>query len=325
MSPNGNRTRSFRPHANLSLKLISLGLAFGLWTLVPDSSVPHLVRGVPVQIINLPAELALAEPFEAEVDVWVHGSPIRTGNLLPGELSPDGDLVGAFAGENLITLTPADIPTPLGVTVDSVQPAQLRIALEEKIRTELPVNPVVEGNPATGFEIYERRVEPATVFVTGPRSRVEQLAGVSTEVVNVSGRRSALTRSVTILSDDPVVTVEDSAALLSISIDEIKVVYEIEGVQIDLINAEFRAVVNPSHIGVLLSGPPSLLETLTANNIFAEIDLTGLAPRSEDYSLQPRVRLEPVSLGARITVLATRPQRLMDVHIYETAAAGVGR
>ena len=84
--------------SNLPLKGFSLLLAVGLWSVVPDPSVLHIIPGVPVQLTNIPADLALAENVTATIDVSVRGSALRTRDLSPGALSPRIDMFGRFEG-----------------------------------------------------------------------------------------------------------------------------------------------------------------------------------------------------------------------------------
>lgn len=313
----------FRPLDHLNLKIISLVLAVVLWSLVPDTSVPHIIRGVPVLLENVPTELALTEPYTATVDVFVTGTVLRTRDLLPGELAPRIDMFGAFAGDNVINLSPGDIPTPLGVRVDSIQPAQLRVLLEDKITAELAVSPVVEGNPAPGFELQDAQVTPGVVRVSGPRSAIEGLTSVSTEVISVTGRRETVTRAVAVVADDPVVRIEGPATVqLTLAIEEIPVTAQIEEVAVSVVNATRRVAFNPAVIGVVLRGPPSVLDGLTAENIIATIDAAGLQPQADDYRLEPSVRIVPEEVARRVEVIALTPQRFIDLHIFDQPAGG---
>ena len=73
---------------NLPLKGFSLLLAIGLWTVVPDPSILHIVPGVPVRLDNVPADLALAANLTVALEVSVRGSAVRTRSLSPGEGGP---------------------------------------------------------------------------------------------------------------------------------------------------------------------------------------------------------------------------------------------
>lgn len=308
---------AFRPLDNLNLKVISAVLALGLWNLVPDPSTPHLVRGVPVQLDGIPSDLALAEPFNVTLDVLVRGATVRARELVPGELSPRVDLLGAHAGQNSVALAPGDIPAPFGMTVQSLEPSRISVYLEHKVRAVRPVNVVVEGSPAQGFEVKESVAEPAQVTIVGPASRVEGLDGVSTEVISVAGQRQSLSRTVAVLTEDPLVQIDGPRSVrLTLVIEEVPVTAQIEDVPVRVVNGSRRVAINPELIGVVLRGPPSLLATLTADNIVVELDVADLEPREADYSVEPRIGFAPADLAERLEVLALTPQRRLDVHVF---------
>lgn len=315
---NGWRTGiQLRPFDHLGLKAVSLGLAVGLWGLVPDPSLPHIVTGVPVRLENIPTELTLSTPFNTLLEVTVSGPGAFTRNLTPGQLSPRVDMFGAFAGENSIALGPDAIDAPFGVTIQSLEPAQLRIALEERVRAEMPINAVVEGSPAEGYEITDKIVDPAFVTVTGPRSRVEAMTGVSTEVVNVAGRQESVMRQIGLITDDPLVRLEgNTRSNLQILIKEAAVPRQLEGMVVRIINATYRVEINPAEVGVVLRGPPSVLDALTDESITIVLDVEGLEPRAEDYRVEPRVVFSPAILALDLEILAFTPQRRIDVHVY---------
>jgi len=188
---------------NLYLKGFALVLAIGLWSVVPDPSILHIVPGVPVQPSGLPGELALSEAVDVTLDVSVRGSVLRTRDLRPGELSPVIDMFDMFEGENTVLLTADMINVPFGVTVESIEPSQLTITLERRVRRDLPVNVVVEGSPHGDYQIYDKLVEPDTVPVSGPASRMEALTAIATEKVGVTGRQESLVRTVRVIPEDP--------------------------------------------------------------------------------------------------------------------------
>lgn len=309
---------SFRPLDHLNLKIISFVLAVGLWSVVPTTTTPHSIRGVPVRLQGIPVDLALSEPFEATLDVEVVGPTARARDLIPGELSPSIDLFGAHAGENTITLQPEDIPAPFGVDVQSVQPSRITVRLEQRIRAERPVNAVVEGEPAAGYVMAETRTDPATVTVIGPRSHVEALEAVSTEVVSVAGQSESLTRRVSVLTNHPLVEVTDAESVqLTIRIAEEPTTLQLEELTVRVIGGSTRVAVNPDRVGIVLRGPPSVLEGIGPDNLVVTVDVTDLPPRAEDYSIAPTIRFSPEGLRDSVQIIALTPQRELDVHVFD--------
>lgn len=318
MTPISAIWANLRPFENLPLKLISLAMALGLWSVVPDSDVPHIVSGVPVQLENVPTDLALLDTASLTVQVTVRGMPARTRDLTPGQLSPRLDMFGAVFGDNVITLSANDIDPPFGVSVDRIEPSQLRFQLDERVRAELPINAVVEGSPAEGFDISDKIVVPTMVSVTGPASRVTELTSVSTEILNVAGRRDSITREVAVLTDDPLVSVDEPGRVtMTIVITESAEPRQLDGIAVQIVTGQYRVVVNPAEIGIVLRGPPSLLDSLGPEDIIARLDASELAPSAEDYRVAPQVEFADPALADRIEVMAITPQSRIDVHVYD--------
>ncbi len=303
---------------NLPLKGFALVLALALWTVVPDPSVLYLVPGVPVQLDNVPPELALAEAVNVTLDVNLRGSALRTRTLSPGELAPRLDMFGMFEGDNTVVITPDMIPVPHGVTVASVDPPQITVAFERRVRREVPVSVIVEGSPGDGYQFYGQVVDPPTVLVSGPASHMAQLDAIATEKIGVSGLQESLTRSVRVLAEDPRLTIEGrSEVSVTVEVGEQPTNFQLQGVEVTIINDTYRTVVNPTVIGVVLRGPPSVLNQLTPENFTATIDVTGLDPQAEDYRLEPVITLAPLGLESRVEVVAITPQTRLDVHVFQ--------
>ena len=69
--------------------------------------------------------------------------------------------------------------------------------------------------------------------------------------------------------------------------------------------------------GILLRGPPSLLESISSDDIRAVIDADGLEPQSDDYLLEPQIVLPSSALAERIEILAMTPERRVGVRIFD--------
>ncbi len=302
---------------NLYLKAFALMLAVGLWSVVPDPSVLHIVPGVPVQIDSIPGDLALSEPLAVTLDVSVRGSALRTRDLRPGELAPRIDMFDMFEGDNTVLLTPDMINVPFGVTVQSIDPPRLTINLERRVRRELAVNVVVEGSPHGDYQIYDKLVEPPTVPVSGPASRMAALDTIAAEKVGVTGRQESLVRTVRVIPEDPTLRLEGASEVqVTVAIEERPINFQLQGIEVNVVGAATRVVLNPAVIGVVLEGPPSVIANLLPENFIATIDVEGLAARADDYRLEPVIRLDPAELARRVRVIAITPQRSLDVHIF---------
>lgn len=316
------RTIEPYPRENFRLKAIALLLALLLWVGVNSvESELQIISNVPVELQNLPAELAIANEWQGVLEVRLRGSAQRLSDIRAGQIGPQIDLSDARAGENIIPLGAEDLRIPLGMEVESIMPRDITVVLEERVVAAIPISSVVEGEPAEGYEVAGKILDPSTAWVSGPRSRVDALDHVLTQMVNVAGRQDSLTQVVALRSADPFIDLtSDPEAELTIVIRERAINMQYDGVPVAVINSEFRVDINPQEIGVVISGPPSTLENFTVENLVVEIDATGLDPRADDYLVEPRISFQPEELAESLSVIALTPQRRINVHVYPTPA-----
>lgn len=80
-----------------------------------------------------------------------------------------------------------------------IEPARVRLRIDMKpapLNTTLLVSPVVVGEVAEGYQLFDVRVQPRMVTVAGPPGILESLTSVSVPV-NVSGLSETTTRVIT--------------------------------------------------------------------------------------------------------------------------------
>jgi hypothetical protein len=313
--------RTIEPHPgeHFKDKAIAVGLALMLWLAVnAEETVLQIFQAVPVEVANLPQGLAIAEPWDDVVTVRARGSQGDLRDLTAGLLSQTIDLSDAVVGDNFYSLLDDDRAAPRGIQIESVDPAQIRIVLEERIQKEVPVSAVTSGEPAPGFEVVGRRTEPDTVIVAGPRSAVVGMERVPTTAVDLSGRREAFQQAVTLVAGNPFVELPRARTVqLFIDVVEQALSQQFDGVGVEVINNAFRVTVNPDQLSVVLSAPSSVLEQVELENLRMVIDADGLEPRREDYLLEPQVEFGREGLSELIEVIAILPQRRINVHVYD--------
>jgi YbbR domain-containing protein len=97
--------------------------------------------------------------------------------------------------------------TPVPVTADgqpvanlTVNPSPVSATVEITARGKrVAVIVQLDGDPAPGFEVVDRLVNPDTVLVDGPAELLEGLITVNADVVDISGAQSDITQRVSIV------------------------------------------------------------------------------------------------------------------------------
>jgi YbbR domain-containing protein len=204
---------AFRPFRRLGLKIASVVLAVLIWLIVAGEQIVERGFRIPLEFSNLPNQLELAGNAPTVVDVRVRGSAGALARLTPGELVAIVDLRQAKAGPRLFHLSSSDVRAPFGIEVVHVAPSSLAITFEPSATKQVAVAPVVEGEPAAGFEVRQVTSDPAVVIVSGPTTAVRATSEAITEPVSVAGAASTVTEVVNVGVADPAVHLRSTEAV----------------------------------------------------------------------------------------------------------------
>jgi len=192
-----------RVFRNLGLKLLAVALGATVWYLVAGEQIVERALRIPLEFVNLPAQLELVGDAPAVVDVRVRGSSGALSRVTNGELVAVLDLRTARSGQRLFHLTGDDVLTPFGIEVVQITPSSVPIAFESMASKFVPIVPGLEGEPGPGYAIGVASANPATVEVVGPASAVARLTEAITEPVSVAGATGPVTDTVNVGVADP--------------------------------------------------------------------------------------------------------------------------
>ena len=178
----------FRPRHPMQF-MVALIAAFLLWyALAAQRSENISVRGVKARLtlVNIPRDLILTSSVPDTVSLQLRGPLSRA---LDSSNPPEVllDLAEARPGLNSYPINEGDIPLPAEVDVVSVDPPAITLELERQATRQVPVRPVIDGVPATGFMVGDIRVLPSQYTVQGPESLLLALDYVDTGPTSVEG------------------------------------------------------------------------------------------------------------------------------------------
>lgn len=203
------RIRIFR---HFGLKVASVILAALIWLIVSGEEVVERAFRIPLEFTNLPAELELASDAPSVVDVRVRGSSGALSRLSPGELVAVLDLRSARPGQRLFHVSGTDVRSPFGVDVVQVSPSSMAMTFEPSALKEVPIAPVVEGDPARGFKVGPVIASPGTVLIAGPATAVRATTEAITEPVSVAGASKDVVEMVNVGVADPSVRLRSTTS-----------------------------------------------------------------------------------------------------------------
>jgi YbbR domain-containing protein len=280
----------YNPFRNLGLKVLAIALASLLWLTVAGQHIVERSVRVPLEFRNIPQSLQIVGNTPDTIDVRVRGSSAVLTRLEPGEIVAVLDVSGARTGSRLFQVRADEVRAPFGVEVTQVVPSTLTLDLERSASRKVPIVPAVDGQPAPGYVVGTRTVEPAAVEIIGPESRVRQVSEATTEPVSIKDARARVRDTVNVgVIDSSVRLAQPQTAQVTIDIWPAPVERRVADVPIRWRNlpAGLSAQLSPNLTNVTVRGTRELVDGLRPDAILAYVDLAGLG--AGRYNLRVQV------------------------------------
>ncbi|MEN3338172.1 MAG: hypothetical protein V7647_1848 [Acidobacteriota bacterium] len=279
----------YNPFRHLGLKLTAVALATLLWLTVAGDHLVERSMRVPLEFRNIPPTLEIVGDPPTSVDVRLRGSSALLSRIEPREIVAVLDLGSARPGSRMFHLRNDEVRSPYGVEVAQVVPGTIALDMEKSARRTLPVVPALDGQPAPGFILGRVSVDPETVEVAGPDSRLRRLTGATTEPVDVSGARARVSDVVTVgIADSAVRLVKAQNARVTIDVLPAPGERELAGVPVRYRNLTpgLSAQLTPVLTRVNVRGARHVLQSMRPADVEAFVDLAGLGPGRYNLNVQ---------------------------------------
>lgn len=193
---------------NLALKLISLGLAVGLWLAVARDPVDEIAVEVPIEFHNVPSNLEISTESIPRAQIRLVGPERLVHRLQTTDVHLEIDLEHvSTAGERTINLASQRIEKPHDLQVVQIVPTQIRLTFDTRLTRQVEVHPRVVGNFASGRQIAKIDLNPSVIQISGPQKRVQAVEAAITDTIDVSGTMDRNTFVTHAYVSDPLVQV----------------------------------------------------------------------------------------------------------------------
>lgn len=267
---------------NWVLKLLSLFFAVFMWYFVAGEDNVDMTVKVPVEVINLPQDLIIANDYKKELEVTVSG-PRGLIRDMTGVVSRTVDLSDAKQGPVVIKNDTKFIPTPWGVKVLRAKPSEFILQLDKLIEKKLTIHAVTTGQVPKGYNLVSVQLEPPEITITASEAIIGEESIINTLPLDISGLTSSttthtsleLTSEISDLIGHPVVTA-------NIIIEEKQIHKAVKNIPIVLppVNKGQELNLSPPTVTVNASIPYSLEQTAgDYKSLFtASITANGLQP-----------------------------------------------
>lgn len=170
---------------NLSLKLLSLVMAFLIWILIENINNPmgsRLIRDVQIQVINGESVTEIDKVYDIVSEDSVTLRVTERKSVRDSLSQSDFTVIADMENLNEMNTVPLTVTcSNPAVSWDEIEvvPPSMKVQLEQRKQSEFVVNVSVAGKPETGFEVGRTEiVQGKTIQIAGPESMLDRIGQV---------------------------------------------------------------------------------------------------------------------------------------------------
>jgi YbbR domain-containing protein len=288
---------------NLWFKLVAIAMALFLWFHVATDKISERTDTFPLEILNIPERLILAEELPGQVAVTIRGKGKELLKLLLAEKKGlKIDAAEFKRGETDFSIKPEQVPLPEGLELrvtDVLRPQNLKINLDYPMDKKVGIQPNVRILPAQGYEhVGEAHYNPKEVTISGPRMWVRGLKVIHTEEKVIEDAQEAVSDQVDlVLPEGYNLSLSETRINFSQNIER-TVQRKISDLPVESVNVPKRreVLLEPDKVSLTISGAESEVKGLAPDKIEVTVNCAK-AKREETVTLPVLVKLpENISL-----------------------------
>jgi YbbR domain-containing protein len=294
---------------DLPVKVICLTAAVILLLFHRVTTLSERFFSVPLAV-STPSGLAVASAFPKTVRITLRGAeesiyPILSDDVEAAVALDAHRSAGVYRAQvKVIRKGTAANVEPLEIRVD---PREIEFSLEPLDERRVAVVADMRGTPAYGYELLQSVLAPQNVVIRGARSRVQGVATVSTEEIDLTGRTSSFAARLRIILPNALVRIAgDASADFRATIQESTTERTFDAVTIvpaDL-SPRFSLASAPAPGSVHVRGAQLAVDGVSPDQVRLLLDCSAVR-RAGLYTLHARP-----DTGGNVTVLDWSPREV---------------
>lgn len=298
------------PFRNWPLKLLALCIASALWYGIVAEDRVDMILTMPLELRNLPADMIIANQYQKELEVAARGPKRLLREIQQRRIPRPVNLSEAKPGPFVVRNTPESLTLPRGVIVQSVQPANVTLVVDELASRAIPLVARTRGRPAQGRSLDRITLEPASITINGPKSLISRVQAIDTAPIDLEGLEASAVIQVGLApNEDLRRLIGDAVVRADVFLKEGFLRLIVERVPVHPREPAAHVLITPAEVSVEIEIPaqvrqdaPGLATLLHAAVDPADADQDGMAP----------VRVETRDLEHRraIAILGVSPEKV---------------
>ena len=308
--------------SNLSLRLLSIALAFCLWMLVINTDDPITTRtfsNVDVTIINNEVLENLNQTYQITEGDSISFS-IKGKKTIVDKMKKTDFIVTADLSElSSVNAVPIKIQAKRfaeDIEIIYGNDKTLKLTIEDLQQAQVPVTVDAVGNPAKGFMVGEKTSYPNLINIKGPVSIIRQIKQVKA-TVNVDQLSSDIVTHVTPLCYDEEGNHIDSDRIY---MDQQKIKVKISMWRTKKVDLQVRTTGDPEPgytVGTIDYEPRTVLVTGKKADLarISEIELPAIDIEGRRSSVEESINLDLLTLPEGISLANDEKEIMVKVNI----------
>ncbi|MCX7003470.1 MAG: CdaR family protein [bacterium] len=276
---------------NWAWRLVSIVLAIIVWAYVQITTSTTVILSVPLDAIKV------GEQFQAQA-FTTNGEPLSLlhvavqcayrdkDKLRDSDYAAEIDLrdeaeniipsYALKAGEQVVYRGPERYQKLS--TVQAIVPDRIRITIDRTIQKNVPVEPLLVGEPRDGYQVSSVAANPAAVMVKGPARVMATLQSVQTEVIDITDLSKPLVKNnVRIVATNlPVIIVEKTPLEVRIGINTKPVERTLRSIPVAALGRpRYAAGVQfaPANVDLIVQGTRDLVSLIDPRSVLVFVDV----------------------------------------------------
>jgi hypothetical protein len=213
MKPEKLASRLF---AEWPAKVLSLAAALLLTLFFNLTRLEQRTISIPLAVA-FNEQLAPSSQYPRMIKVVLKGERDVIYGIREDEISASLDLAG-FKNDGIYRVAIKLEKRGNALTADPLElrpdPQEITIGLEQRVRKKVPVTPSFKGFLESGYELTSFDISPSEVAVSGPAGLIAQTMEVSTDIIELGGKKTDFSVNVRLLKKDSLVDFEDKDSVV---------------------------------------------------------------------------------------------------------------
>jgi len=276
------------------LKFVSLVLAIILWYFVGGEDKIDKNVMVPIEIINLPRDLAISNQFKKEIEVTVSGPRSLILEMANRAVTRQVDLLTATPGTMVIENDAKHIPVLRGIPVQRIQPSSIILSLDKLIQKQFPVEARTTGRVAHGYYLKSLKTEPEVITITGPHTTLSQVDHFFTKVINLDGVKQSTQLQVPLQLEPAIVElIGETSVTADLMIGLETVAMNFDALPVNAVVDGQKKEIQPDWVTVVANIPKLLLDKkIDLKNLISAVAVKKDGEANLKVKIIPRADLE---------------------------------